>query len=149
MTFLTYLLESSVCAAILWIAYYALLRKEAHFAFNRFYLLSIIPLSIIIPLLRLPLLPPLLPPEEYSPVIIENFSAEPLAAPVTHGFSFITPLLIIYFSGAGFVAFRFIKQFCHMRRVMAASRFSDTKNYSAFTFFRKIYINSSTLSAGD
>ncbi|MDR0581552.1 MAG: M56 family metallopeptidase, partial [Prevotellaceae bacterium] len=146
MTFLTYLLESSVCAAVLWVAYYALLRKETHFAFNRFYLLSIIPFSGIIPLLRLPLLPP----EEYSPVIfMEEFSAGPLAAPVTQSFSPVMPLLIIYFSGAGFVAFRFCRQLYLMRRIIAASRFSDTKNYSAFTFFRKIYINRSTLSAGD
>jgi TonB family protein len=146
MIFLTYILKSSVCAALLWIAYHALLRKETHFAFNRFYLLSVIPLSSLIPLLRLPLLPP----AEHAPIItIEGFSAAPLAETATQSFPTVTLLLVIYFLGAGFVAFRFIKQFYHMRRIMAASRFSDTKNYSAFTFFRKICINSSTLPAGD
>ena len=146
MIFLTCLLKSSVCAAILWVAYYALLRKETHFAFNRFYLLSVIPLSSIIPLLRLPLLPP----AEHAPlVMIEGFSAAPLTETATQSFPTVTLLLVIYFLGAGFVAFRFIKQFYHMRRIMTVSRFSDTKNYSAFTFFRKIHINRSTLSAGD
>ncbi|MDR2358184.1 MAG: M56 family metallopeptidase [Prevotellaceae bacterium] len=146
MIFLMYLLKSGVCAAILWVAYYALLRKETHFAFNRFYLLSVIPLSSIIPWLRLPLLTP----EEPLPLItIGEISAEPLAAPATQSFSFATLLLVIYFSGVGFVAFRFCRQLYRMHRVIAASRFSDTKNYSAFTFFRKIYINRSTLSAGD
>ncbi|MDR0691424.1 MAG: TonB family protein [Prevotellaceae bacterium] len=146
MIFLTCILKSSVCAALLWIAYYALFRKETHFAFNRFYLLSVIPLSSIIPLLRLPLLPP----AEHAPLVtIEGFSAEPLAETATQAFPTITLLLVIYFLGAGFVAFRFCKQLYHMRRIIAASRFSDTKNYSAFTFFRKICINSSTLPAGD
>jgi TonB family protein len=146
MIFLTYLLKSSVCAAILWIVYYALFRKETHFVFNRFYLLSVIPLSSIIPLLQLPLLPA----AEHAPLItIEGFSVAPLAETATQSFPTATLLLVIYFSGVGFVAFRFIKQLRHLHRMMATSRFSDTKNYSAFTFFRKIHINKSTLPAGD
>ncbi|MDR0693975.1 MAG: M56 family metallopeptidase [Prevotellaceae bacterium] len=146
MIFLTYLLKSGVCAAILWMAYYALLRKETHFAFNRFYLLSVIPLSSIVPWLRLPLLPP---EESAAFITIGEISTEPLAAPATQSFSVATLLLVIYFSGVGFVAFRFCRQLYRMHRVIAASRFSDTKNYSAFTFFRKIYINRHALSAGD
>ncbi|MDR3350495.1 MAG: M56 family metallopeptidase [Prevotellaceae bacterium] len=146
MVFLSYLLESGVCTAILWLAYYALLRKETHFVFNRFYLLSVIPLGSMIPLLRLPLL---LPEEGASLISVGEFSTAPLAAPVTQSFSFTTLLLIIYFAGAGFAAFRFCRQLYHMHRVMAASRFPDAENYPAFTFFRKIYINKNTLCAGD
>ncbi|MDR3134218.1 MAG: TonB family protein [Prevotellaceae bacterium] len=147
MIFLMYLLESGVCTAILWGSYYALLRGEAHFAFNRFYLLSIIPLSSLIPLLRLPLLAP-----EESPamVTIGELPVGTLAgAPVEQSFSVAALLLVIYLLGAGVFAFRFCRQLYRMRRMMAASGFSETKNFSAFTFFRKIYINKSVLSAGD
>lgn len=48
--FLLYLFESGVCLTILFLVYLLFFRKETFFQFNRVYLLSIITLSLIIPL---------------------------------------------------------------------------------------------------
>ena len=49
---LFYLLESSMLLALLYSPYYLALRKETFFQFNRYYLLAIPVLSLLIPLLR-------------------------------------------------------------------------------------------------
>jgi beta-lactamase regulating signal transducer with metallopeptidase domain/biopolymer transport protein ExbD len=51
--FLLYLFESGVCLTILFLVYLLFFRKETFFQFNRIYLLSIITLSLIIPLTHL------------------------------------------------------------------------------------------------
>jgi len=57
MNFLFYIIESSVCVAMLWIAYHFLLRNELFFTVNRCLLLGFIPFSFTVPMLKLPLLP--------------------------------------------------------------------------------------------
>ncbi len=50
---LIYALESATCLAILYLAYYFLLRKEKSFQYNRFYLLAAILFSVSFPLLEI------------------------------------------------------------------------------------------------
>jgi beta-lactamase regulating signal transducer with metallopeptidase domain len=51
--FLIYLFESGMCLALLFLVYFLFLRKETYFTFNRIYLISILVLSLLLPLLHL------------------------------------------------------------------------------------------------
>lgn len=51
---LNYLLKSGLCLLALYLFYYALLRRQPNFAFNRLYLLLATPAALGIPLLRWP-----------------------------------------------------------------------------------------------
>lgn len=52
-SFLIYLFESGMCLTLLFLVYYFFLRKETYFTFNRFYLITILILSFLLPLLHL------------------------------------------------------------------------------------------------
>lgn len=51
--FLLYLFESGLCLSIFLLAYFLFFRKETYFRFNRFYLISIIFLSLLVPFMHL------------------------------------------------------------------------------------------------
>lgn len=51
---LNYLLKSGLCLLVLYLFYYALLRKQPNFAFNRLYLLLATPVALSIPFLKWP-----------------------------------------------------------------------------------------------
>jgi len=53
--FLTYLIESAICFALLYVFYKYVFYKTTHFVWNRFYLLSIIFISIFIPIIPFPI----------------------------------------------------------------------------------------------
>lgn len=50
--FVLYLLESGICLSVLFALYLLFFKKETYFTFNRYYLLAIISLSLIIPLIH-------------------------------------------------------------------------------------------------
>jgi TonB family protein len=142
-----YLLKSGACAAILWGAYYLLLRRETRFVFTRIYLLSIIPLSIIIPLLQIPLWPApeyiaetsLLP--DYPAVDVPAFSPGQ-AVPYTPPFNTARMLLLpLYLAGMLFVFVRLVGQLVKAFRAVSTKPSPAKAPFMAFTFFRKIYIN--------
>ncbi|MBN2636159.1 MAG: M56 family metallopeptidase [Prolixibacteraceae bacterium] len=51
--FLVYLFESGLCLTLLFLVYYLFLRKETYFTFNRIYLISILILSLLLPMIHL------------------------------------------------------------------------------------------------
>ena len=51
--FLVYLFESGLCLTLLFLVYYLFLRKETYFTFNRIYLVSILILSLLLPMIHL------------------------------------------------------------------------------------------------
>lgn len=51
---LTYLFESTVCSGVFFAVYAALLDRRTPFRWCRFYLLAAVGLSLVIPLLRIP-----------------------------------------------------------------------------------------------
>jgi len=53
--FLTYLIESAICFALLYVFYKYVFYKTTHFVWNRFYLLSIIFISVFIPIIPFPI----------------------------------------------------------------------------------------------
>lgn len=56
-----YLIDSQICIALLWILYMLLLRRRISYSASRAYLLSIVPVGVLVPLIKLPLLPALAP----------------------------------------------------------------------------------------
>ena len=50
--FILYLIESGLCLSVLFVLYLLFFRKETYFTFNRYYLVGIIFLSLIIPLIH-------------------------------------------------------------------------------------------------
>lgn len=53
-TFLTYILESTICISVFYLLFRVLMRKETSFAVNRATLLTIVLASVIVPLVQLP-----------------------------------------------------------------------------------------------
>ena len=53
-TFLTYILESTICISVFYLLFRVLMRKETSFAVNRATLLTIVAASVIVPLVQLP-----------------------------------------------------------------------------------------------
>jgi len=53
-TFLTYILESTICIGVFYLLFRLLMRKETSFAVNRATLLTIVAASVIVPLVQLP-----------------------------------------------------------------------------------------------
>jgi hypothetical protein len=159
MNFLIYILQSATCATILWLAYYALVRKETCYVFNRFFLLSIIPVCIITPLLHFPLwiTPKILPAWNVSEVevstqfpVVENMMTvfvEPVL-PSNH-FSIFSLLLPVYCLGVIYFSFRFARQLYKLYRFSVGNPSENSKYCDAFTFFKKIYINRKAFSVED
>ncbi len=155
MNTLTYLLQSGACAALLWITYYVLLRGTSRFTFNRAYLLLAMLCSAAIPLLNLPLLPA--EGGSVTAFSMPGFKAAAVGAAVAaEGVvevpvaevgisSYITPaLLTLYVAGAVLFALRFALALYRIRKTVAAPNGGE---YTAFTFFRKIYVKGEGLSA--
>ena len=155
MNFLIYILQSAACMAILWLAYFFLMRKETCYIFNRFYLLAIIPISIIVPLLQLPLwsatemvvftpapmVESMLAPASMPAIVdIDIVATEPVLS--ARSFPTTMILLIIYCTGVVGLSFRLVRQLYKLYHLSIEKKSFDNNKYcNAFTFFRKIYIN--------
>jgi YD repeat-containing protein len=124
------------------------MRKEPYFLFNRCVLILIIPFCFIVPLVQLPLFEPV---QEASAVIYDmRIDLNDIVIKnQKHSFSFVLPLLIIYFTGAGFCLFRFVKNILFVQQTLFRQGFINNSNFTAFTFFRKIFVNSAYLSEKD
>ncbi len=145
MNALYYLIESSICAAILWVGYYLLLRNSSHFTLSRAYLLLSMPLSIIIPALNLPVLPAA---DVASPwrMVVEVQNSTPLTAESSTTIV-VWILGVAYLLGCVYFIFRLVKQLLHLRTI--TSGIAKNSSYKAFTFFRRIYVNKSAMAAAD
>jgi hypothetical protein len=151
-SFLFYLAESSVCLALFYLIYRALLSRETFFSTNRFFLMFSIPLSFVIPLIDIP--SPFrtitaAPPPGYHPAL------SPLR---TNAFGFMDILTIIYLLGAGFFLFRFfynIVQLFHLIRKSGHQKCGRLKlvfidqNTAPFSFFNFFFLNKSNISQHD
>jgi TonB family protein len=149
-TFALYLLKSVIWLSGFALVYHLFLRNERFFTLNRFYLLSGILASFLLPLLTirysvvLPLADPI--PSEVSSVSgVENISG---SSGTDTGFL----LILLYLSGIIFVGFMLIKQ---SRPVLRSLRKADiitsspvklirTSDYSgSFSFFSFVFVNPS------
>jgi len=85
-TFLTYILESTICISVFYLLFRVLMRKETSFAVNRATLLTIVVASVVVPLVQLPQLMQtpvhveLIPEFSESKIQIQNLPAPENAA---------------------------------------------------------------------
>ncbi len=146
---LTYLFELTVCSGVFFAVYVALFERRTPFRWCRFYLLATVGLSLVIPLLRIPVWPgPTLTMTPYVPV---DFADMPVAlveeeAPTDW---WVVAFRMIYGVGMLVVAIPTLRQLWTIRRIRRGAQLLRTDEYTlvrtperidACSFFRTIYI---------
>jgi TonB family protein len=148
--FFQYLLQSSACIAAFYLVYWIFLRKETFFIVNRFYLISAVILSILIPLTRIDLyyFGPVRSFVVYlDPVIITPERIEHVTSQYWTG---IQTLWIIYITGVMIFLTRFLFKLIQLVFLTRKHEISQKESinlvfieetYSPFSFFNYIYVN--------
>lgn len=146
---LIYLFELTVCSGVFFAVYVALFERRTPFRWCRFYLLATVGLSLVIPLLRIPVWPgPTLTMTPYVPV---DFADMPVAlveeeAPTDW---WAVAFRMIYGVGMLVVAIPTLRQLRTIRRIRRGAQLLRTDEYTlvrtperidACSFFRTIYI---------
>ena len=156
--FFFYLVESSVCLAIFYLVYWVLLKRETFFNLNRFFLVSSVGFSLVIPLIRIssPIASRQLFERIYalSPASVTPAAAATQASSV----SIFDVLLGIYLLGVGLMLFRFcyklLKVFTLIKK-NGVQRFDGLKvvfmetHCSPFSFFNFVFIDKARISDDD
>lgn len=145
---LRYLLESGACLGIFYLIYWAFLKKETFFEFNRFFLMLSIPLSFIIPLLNIT------SPIRTSTVLGETYMAGPAAGTQGQLFSFSDILWFSFLIGAAFFLLRFALQLTQILLLIRKYGYhiydgvkvvvTDTET-APFSFFNFLFISNSDI----
>ena len=159
---ITFLLKFILCTAVLYAAYYFLLRQEKTLQFNRFFLLSIIGLSL--------LFPKLITKTEYiqvskaqleyfdnTPSILEVQTINALRAPQpTLTIKTTDVLWVFYALITGIFLFRFVRNLYQIRQLQKGAKLIKTGGlkiclrddiHASFTFLNTIYLNRKTFEA--
>ncbi len=112
--FLTYLLQTSGCMAVLYLIYWLLLKRETFFRFNRWYLLGSVVLSAVLPLIELPASPT---PLYVIPSI--ELQAVPVvpSGPAEKSFDWPGLLMELYEVGVFVFAARLLYRIYHLREL--------------------------------
>lgn len=116
---MNYFISFTVCTAIFYIAFYFLFKDKNEHVFNRFYLLTSLLLSIIIPLCHIPVFP------EYIEVIS---NAKPIQEAVettvlpTYIFSWKDAFLIFYLIGVFVHMILFISRLLNVNKLVKSGK---------------------------
>ncbi|WP_181304416.1 M56 family metallopeptidase [Rufibacter sp. XAAS-G3-1] len=153
-----YLLESGAGLLLLYLFYALVLKRETCFQFNRFYLITALFLSFMVPLSQLPGIS-LWPPEPVeAEAVFEITEAmvtyEAVAAPVEESFNYWNLLYVAYGMGAVFFAGRFLGQLMQLRRFARQERVSfflpnrapvilTNGQFPTFSFWRYVFFDNS------
>jgi TonB family protein len=152
------LLQSSLSIAAIYLVYHIFLRKDTFFKTNRFYLITAILFSLLIPFLDLSRL--FGPIEKTYFVLLDPIIIYPegVQATLDNNPSIFQIVMAIYFTGVIIFLFRFLFQLVQLtlliRRYgiskMQGMRFVFTdKTYSPFSFFNIVFLNRSDLESID
>ena len=150
MSSLPYIVEVQICFAVLWLFYHVALKRSVNFSQNRFYLLSMAPLSFVIPLLSIPVWTVTREMVHYP--VWEAGYAFPAMVPAAVASSFNPAGLLpwAYLAGvavmAGMLLFNIRKIVGIYRKAKPISHtgavvYQTTSVESSFTFFNSIFIN--------
>ena len=148
--FFSILLQSSLCIATLYIIYYTFLRNDTFFKTNRFYLISALLVSAIIPFIDFSFL---LPAREQVYLVLLDpliITTEGIRATMEVHSNIYQPLIAVYLTGVTIFAIRFIYQLIQL--VLLIQRFGISKYegvhfvftdkiYSPFSFFNLVFLN--------
>ena len=145
---LQYLLESGACLAIFYLIYWAFLKKETFFKFNRFFLMLSIPLSFVIPQLNIT------SPIRTSAVFEEAYMAGPIAGAQGPLLSISDILWFVFLFGAAFFLLRFVLRLTQILLLIRKYGYhiydgvkvvvTDTET-APFSFFNFLFISNSDI----
>lgn len=142
--FFVYILQSSVCLAVLFLFYSILLSRETFYRYNRVVLLVLIPLSFLLPLCHVPLFTESENVAASTAVVLDNLSvlnyvideAETPAAPVPIA---LVAAIVIYWAGVTFFIVRYIVTIVRLLRLMKIGRrVTDDKGQQIIVLPRSI-----------
>jgi hypothetical protein len=146
---LLYALESGVCLAFFYAVYWLFLKNETYFLLNRFYLVSGLLLSFVIPGLKVT-----------SPFISARVSSGPVtfaqmpAVPI-RSFGWADLLLAVYFAGVLIFLIRFVFHLVKLRSVIRRCGWrtdggcrvvSVDRDFAPFSFLNIVFLNEGALS---
>lgn len=153
-----YLLQSSVCMAVLYGVYWAFLRKDTFFATNRFYLTGSLVLSLLIPLFRFELNTG--NNDEIYGIMLDTvtISSKQIQSGLNAHLNLYETLTIIYLTGVGLFCIRLLWQLVQLFRLQRKHIISRENGlrlvlteqpYSPFSFFHLIFINKQSLTGDE
>ena len=125
--FFVYILQSSVCLAVLFLFYSILLSRETFYRYNRVVLLVLIPLSFLLPLCHVPLFTESENVAASTAVVLDNLSvlnyvideSETPAAPEPIA---LVAAIVIYWAGVTFFIIRYIVTIVRLLWLMKSGR---------------------------
>lgn len=125
--FFVYILQSSVCLAVLFLFYSILLSRETFYRYNRVVLLVLIPLSFLLPLCHVPLFAESENVAASTAVVLDNLSvlnyvideSETPAAPEPIA---LVTAIVIYWAGVTFFIIRYIVTIVRLLRLIGSGR---------------------------
>ena len=149
---LRYALESGICLAAFYAIYRIFLTNETYFFLNRFYLVSGLLLSFIIPGLKVtsPFFSARISP---GPVSLTQMPAVPIQS-----FGWADLLLVVYFAGVLVFLVRFIFHLAKLRSVVRRCGWRDCgdckivsvdREFAPFSFLNIIFLNKGAVSPDD
>lgn len=142
--FFVYILQSSVCLAVLFLFYSILLSRETFYRYNRVVLLVLIPLSFLLPLCHVPLFTESENVAASTAVVLDNLSvlnyvideSETPAAPESIA---LVAAIVIYWAGITFFIVRYIVTIVRLMRLMKSGRrVTDNKGRQIIVLPRSI-----------
>lgn len=153
-------IEAGICLVSLYLLYWFFLRKETFYQLNRFYLISAIIFSFVLPLLELPILNKGLEAEfmtsvssiRQSIIPVELLQPEQALSIQSHPFNWIAIILAIYFLGTVFLIARMvygIVKILMIKREGIEEHFDDytiiytERNISPFSFYKYVFLRES------
>ncbi len=123
-----YFLQSAICMLLFYTAFHFLYKDKHHHGFNRFYLLSSLFLSILVPLIQIPVYP------EYVKVIQQQIQ-QPVAIATSDGASHFTwewihTIIAIYALGVLLMLSLFTRRLLTLKRIIGQG---ERKRKSGYT----------------
>ena len=142
--FLIYQIESSICMLVLFSVWYFLMKKDTYFTLNRIVLLSMAVLSLFIPLISFNTVEPI----SNLPVFYIQESLISASTSTNAELAYLDILGYISVIAMFIFAIRYFIRISHILRLLPNSKrdnsniipLSENDNYSAFSFFKWIFI---------
>ncbi|WP_343681477.1 M56 family metallopeptidase [Chryseobacterium arthrosphaerae] len=152
----TIIFKIIVCSSIFIAVYYLFLEKEKMYRFNRFYLLSSLVLSYVIPFITITIEAPETKAETNPPLIIEEAAQQiNFIQPVQESFNWMNILWAVYILITLFLLIKSILALLKINRTKGEKRIYQNYNMvltkddvSPFSFWNTIYLGESYIKNG-
>lgn len=148
---LIYLVRSFICLGVLYFVWWLFMSKDTFFTVNRYYLISSILFSVIIPLINFSSITSF--GSVSTSIILYSVTIDPgeIQEVYTSNLSVFQVITVIYLTGVGIFILRFLIQLIQI--VLLIKRYGVTKkegmkivftdsNYAPFSFFNLMFLNS-------